>query len=228
MTNGELVSRILNSSKRLNKDSYVSKRWIIHIAKTNAKTLMAQKLGEKSLVNEHNLYTTLKCFALEQDDVVNCDIVQFRRCDSLMKSKNRLPETVYSKLGNSIIFITNVDGTEPITVSSLLKHSINKDRVYPDCNLYAYESDGYLYIPDSDIEAVNVTLLAVDLDEVDTLSGCSDCDECDSYWDKEFIVSDKLCEVVMQQTRSEVYQSLNIPEDENPNLDSNQKTQTNA
>lgn len=48
---------------------------------------------------------------------------------------------------------------------------------------------------------------------------------CDSEWEYEFICPIKLIEFVVAETIKEVSFRLQIPIDENPNLDSNQKSQ---
>ena len=86
-----------------------------------------------------------------------------------------------------------------------------------------------MYLPDSEVELVNIVLLPVSLDEVDEASGCKDkdCDGCKEGWDYEFNCPDKLLEIVVQETLKEVasfYKAVQI--DENPNMDEHQKTQT--
>lgn len=224
MTNGELVSRVVNDLKAYTKDSHVSKRWIINIAKNKAAWLLAQRLGDKTVVKEDNLYTTLKCFELCEDNIIDCNIVEFKSCKSLMKSTEKLPEMVYSRLGPAISSVVSLDG-KVYHPTSLKRYDVEKNRNTVGKKRLYYVSDGYLYLPDSTTEVVNITLMALDKSEVDKVSGCSDCDECESYWDKEFVVSDKLIEYVIIDTIKEAASTLGIPEDENPNLDSSQRTQ---
>ena len=59
MTNSEIVSRIANTLNTLTKDVRRSKRYLLNVARSKASFLIAQKLGEKSLIKEDNIYTQL-------------------------------------------------------------------------------------------------------------------------------------------------------------------------
>ena len=229
MTNKELVSRIVNGLRLLNKDEHISRRYVLHVAKNKAKFLISQKLNDKSLFKEDNVYKTLNCLKLKKDDIIKCDVVEFRRCKSLMKSVKKLPEMVYSKYGNSIISVTTIDGETEFLPIILKQFSLLKNRPYAKYvkNNYYYVRDGYLYIPDSEVEFVDVIFIPMSEKEVDEASDCRECDKCKSSWDYEFICPDKLLEPVIQDTLQEVTNTFRkIAIDENPNLDSNQKSQT--
>lgn len=42
ITNGEFVSRVVNDLNSLNKDSHISRRWILNIGRTKAESYVAQ------------------------------------------------------------------------------------------------------------------------------------------------------------------------------------------
>ena len=72
---------------------------------------------------------------------------------------------------------------------------------------------------------VNILMYTLD-EKSDDSSDCKDCDDCESYWDKEVLISDKIREVVIQETLKEVSMRLQVPLDSNPNLDPNEKGKT--
>ena len=43
ITNGEFVSRVINGIHALDKDSHVSRRWILNIGRTKAESYTAQR-----------------------------------------------------------------------------------------------------------------------------------------------------------------------------------------
>lgn len=227
-TNGDIVSRVSNVLRGVGKDTHISRRLILKTAKEKCKYLLAQKLLDNTVYREDNLLRWVRCFEMEEDDVVSCNIVQFKRCEVLMKSKNKLPEMLYSRWGNSITCVVSLDGMT--TLSPLSSKNTTRKRMYAefDTDVKYYVQDGYLYIPDQNIEVVDVQLIPADESEVDELSGCEDCDseesECKSVWDYEFICPDKLREIVIQETISELAQTyMQIPPDETPNLNENEK-----
>ena len=221
MTNAEIISRITNSLNALTKDTRFSKRYILNTLRTKAYFLISQKLGEKSLIKEDNVYTTINCFELEKIEVTKCDIIEFRRCKTLMRSKNKLPKLINSRIGNSLKEVTSLDDErefKPVTPSQYRR---NKNRYFTDFIEY-YVKDDYLYIIDEEIFAVNLYLITLETDKVELVSGCSE-NNCKSLWDYDFKVPDKLIEAVISETLKELSLKLQIPTDENPNLNGNEK-----
>ena len=217
MNNNEFVSRVLNGLKSLSKDSMISRRFILKVGQEKAKFFISQKLGNSELYRENNLLSTLNCFELKKVSIIDCPIIEFRTCKQLMKSKNKLPELIYSKYGSSVKEVTSIDGEFLIKPMTPAQYRLNKQRKDNSRDLYFYIKDNYLYIPDTEVEVVNVSLVTLDLFELDELSSCGE-GNCKSAWDYEFICSDKLMEVVISETIKEVALSKQVQEDQNPNL----------
>ena len=87
---------------------------------------------------------------------------------------------------------------------------------------FYYIQDGYLYIPDSEVEAVTITYIPFDESGISSVS-CDNSNNCKSIWDLQFIVPDKLSEQVIQETINEVSTLRKVQSDENPNLNKNEK-----
>lgn len=227
MTNGEFVSNIIGGLNSLNKDDYISRRLVLSAGRSLVSTFISQRLDQKKVWQDYGLINTLHCFELKKDDIVSCDIVEFRRCNSLMKSKKKLPKLLYGNLKMSITNVYSLDGGVNYTYKTPKQYFLDKNRKYSDIiktDTY-YVHNGYLYIPDSNVEAVDIDLITLDLYELDRLSGCSG-NKCKSVWDYEFICPDKLLGNVIDLTYQKIYNKKRIPEDENPNLDSNLKSKT--
>lgn len=227
MTYREVVSRIENTLNSVNKDGYIPRRYILSVFKSKGTFLMSQKLHDKSLYRETSLFKWINCVQLVEEDSIKCDKIELKRCESLMRTSKKLPELVWSKYGPSIIMITNIDGSREYKLIDSKVYSLLKKRkgfeqfkgkyavIYPD---------NYLYIPDSKIKAINIMVLSLD-EKLDDASECEGCNkDCKNYWDTEVTISDKLLEVVISETLKEIVMRLQIPRDENPNLDSNEKS----
>jgi hypothetical protein len=208
----------------ISKDDRISRRYILHVAKQKATFLISQKMSDRSLFREDNLYKTLDCFELEPIDVIRCEILEFRRCKSIMKSKCKLPKLIYNRYGNSLKEVITADGEKefkPITPSQYRR---DKNRVEGSDYIYYYVKDGYLYLLDTEIELVSLYLISMELDSLDKDCGCSDLgDECMSLWDYEFNVPDKLIEAIVGETIKEIAMTKQITRDENPNSNKNEK-----
>lgn len=230
VTNSEFVSRVVNGLKALTKDSHVSWRYILNIGKQKALFLMSQKLDEKSLYKEDGLISYIDCFKMERIKSKDCGIVEFRMCDSLMKSCKELPEGFFGKNGASIFSVENVDGSYSYRYITPRQWSRNKKRKYRRKSTRNYFiKDGYLYLPDSQNELVTVGMIMMDKSEAENLSECCDSSSasCESKWDQDFVCPDRFIDLVTRETIQEVgsFYRTSVA-DENPNLDENQKTKT--
>lgn len=230
MKNSEFVSRIINDLNALDKDTNYSRRWILSIGRQKAKTYISQKWADGTLYREMSLFTFIKCMKMVEINVVDCCIVEFQNCKTLMRTEHRIPELVYSRMGAVISMVSNIDNSQVFVPTTIKEYSrIGKRRFgYLKMDRY-YEHDGYIYIPDTHIELINAMVLSLDRKKAMSLSSCEcseDSGSCLSYWDDDFICPDKLIEYVVAETIQELVGTrVQIPTDENPDMDSNIKSQ---
>lgn len=218
-TNAEVVSRVMNSFNSINKDNILPRRYVLNVLRKEAEFLISQKLSEGSLHREDNIYTVINCFALEPFDVVKCDIIEFRRAKRIMRSVNKLPKLISSKLGNSIKEITSLDDEtefKATTPSQYRRDSLRGKSDYVDY----YIKDGYLYLLDTKVSRVNLYLITL---EEENIVDCDKKCDCKSLWEYEFKCPDKLLKIAVAETVKFISIKKNIPVDENPNLNSNEK-----
>ena len=220
MLNKEITSRIISTLKSNSKDGRLSRRLVLSVAESKAKFLISQKLNDKSLHREQNLYQTISCIEMITQDTVRCPIIEFRRCNSLQRSKLKLPELIHSRYGHSLKEVLSVDENTSFINITPTQYRLNKDRSLKVKGNYFYVKDGYLYLPDSEIQSVTLIILTQDLYDLYAISECKN-GECKSAWDYEFICPDKLLEVVIQETIKELSITKQIQEDVNPNLNGN-------
>lgn len=232
MTNGELVSRVINAIKALNKDEHVSRRHILKTARSKARFYIAQKLTENSTIRISELYKTIPCFQLEEVDTISCcDILEFKTCKQLMRSKKKLPELIYNKHGLPILTITDVDNNQDFTFVQPKVYRLNKNRPFfgeVEQFLY-YIHDDYLYIPDQTIELVSIELMTMEEEKLSELSSCGkggNSEGCTSVWDFDFNCPKNILELVIRETIQEIMGSKQIVPDENPNMDANLRSST--
>ena len=218
MTNLEFVSQISGILKSNNKDNRIPKRLILKVGQDAATFLIAQKLMDRTISSETNLFTTIPCFELEQIESKNCPSLEFRMCRTLMKSKEPLPKLVFSRLGASIRDIVALDGDFIFTFVDETQYRRNKKRQHQlKDQVFVYlGTDNHLYIPDREILSLDLTVLTLDTIAVEDCSACKEKD-CRSFWDYEFIASSKLIESVKDMTLQRLSLTRNIVEDNNPN-----------
>jgi hypothetical protein len=217
-----IVDRISTSIKSTTKDDRVPKRYILNVFQSKLEYLLTQKLKDKSLFREDGLYTLVECLELKNIDTYSCDIVEFKSCNSLMKSKKKLPKIINSRFGAAIKSVTNVDYTinyTPTTPNAYRNSKLREEKI--DRQTY-YLQNGYPILPDSNTERINLEILTLEPYLISQVSECNS-DKCKSYWDYEVPTSDKLTEIAIQETLKELLVGKQIPEDANPNLNPNEK-----
>lgn len=194
-----------------------------------ARFLMSQKLDEMTMFKEDGIITTIGCFRLERVTGKSCDIFEFKMCKDLMKSTEKLPEGLFGKNGSGVVSVTSVDGEHlynNITPQDYARLSHRKYR--RDYIRYYYIKDGYLYLPDSTNELVEVRMFTLDKKVGEEACECTgDQNKCNPVWNYDFVCPDRFLDLVVKDTTQEIgayYKS--IAPDENPNMDENQKSQT--
>lgn len=220
MKKSEFISRIVNGLNSLNKDSKISRRYILKVGQQITKDFVSKSISDGKLFKDLDLITYIECFPMEKYDKVKCDIIEFKRCGSLMRSECKLPELFGTSFGNSIVSVYSIDELTEIKPISLSQYRRNKDRQLAKDVIYYYEKDGYLYIPDSNVRRVGVEVITLSPEEYD-LTGCG-CDtkeeECIDIYETKFIVPSKFIENVVKATIQEIAFKKQIPTDNNPNL----------
>jgi len=194
---------------------------------TIARTYMTHKLRDLSLFRENNLTTTLSCFPMKLDDVRTCPVVEFKRCETLMRSQHPLPDPIFSRHGAAIIKVVSLDDSIEFNKGDLTSLANNRLRAFSKYTYEYYVKDNYLYIPNREVYSVDVVLITQDVKKANDLSECGQEDRCKSIWEYNFICPDSLLEQVIKATLQEITSTRKqIVEDENPNLDNTQKSQT--
>lgn len=217
-TNSEIVSRVKNQLKFLTKDDNINDRFILYTARNIATTYISQRLKDMSLYREYNLFEYIECVELEKVRPYYCNIFEFKSCEKLVKSKKKIPNLIYSRLGSSLKEVSSVDNKYTFKQSTLSQYRRNIKRKGFVKGENFYILDDYLYIPDVNVKKVNLLVLALDLYDLNQLSSCNE--DCMSAWDYKFVCPDKLLEQVIRDTVQQLTITKQIREDENPNLNS--------
>jgi hypothetical protein len=224
ITNSEFVSRVANNLRTRSKDGHMSDRFILNIGRVKARLLMAQKLDELTLFKEDGIITTIPCFELERIDYKSCDIFEFRLCEDIMKSVNKIPEGLFGKNGSGIISVVSMDNSVRYNYITPNAYENLKKRKYSRSSTEYYTiKDGYLYLPNSTNEIVELRMIALDKKEAAEASSCKDCD-CDSSWDYDFVCPDRFLDLVVKDSLQELASIFRTSVvDSNPNMDPNSK-----
>lgn len=220
MTNLEFTSIIISTLKSTSKDSKIPRRLVLAIGESKAKTYISQKLNDRSLYRETNIYREIPCVEFIEIDKVSCPIIDFRLCNSIYRSKNKIPELLWSKYGHTLKEIRSLDNMKTFSPTTMSQHKRDKNRTHKTKNLQFFIEDQYVYIINEPLVSANLYLVTQDLYELEQICECSK-NKCDSVWDFEFVCPDKLEEVIIQETLKQLMVTRQIQEDVNPNLNPN-------
>jgi hypothetical protein len=220
-TNGEFVSRVIQGLKALSKDGRISKRYVLFTGRDKANFLMSQKLDEMTLFKEEGIISDIPCVEMQSIDAIYCDIFEFKTCNTLMRSVNKLPEGLFGKNGSSIISVSNVDNSEYYTYQDPRSYASTLKRKYVKKAKGVFYTDGkYLYLPNSTTELVNISMIAIDKTEISNVSTCTEKQDCTNVWDSDFVCPDRFLDLVVKDTINEVASVWRTSvQDTNPNLD---------
>lgn len=227
ITKGEFVSSLINEIKALTKDTWISRRQVLSVGLSKARMLLAQRIDEFKLRNSFDLVSTISCFEMEEVDSIECQQVSLRSCKILYKSVKKLPEVIYGRNTFSIFSVSSVDEDISFIMKTPERIKNTKDLKYrrKSEDFYYFIENGHLYIT-AEIEAVKIRLIALNQEEVEDCE-CNREENCKSAWEMDFPITDLLLDSVRTQTLQELLSTfVQIPKDENPNMDSNQKTAT--
>jgi hypothetical protein len=224
MNNREFVSRVSSQLKMISKDDYQSDRYILSTGITIASKLITQKIQRKSLDRDVSLYKEIPCIEFEPVDIFKCKYHEFKSCNKLSKSKKSIKDIglLFTRYGSSIKELYSIERQSTVFTESTL-YQLRLDSQREGGGSYInkfYIIDNYIYIPQK-VQVLSGLVLALDHYELDNLFDCTE--DCKSAWEKEFICPDSILEDVIGYTIQQASISKQIPTDEAPNLNSNEK-----
>ena len=212
MTYRAFISSVRNTLDSITTDNFISGEYIASIGLSYARLLTKRESDSKKIFRNTSLFTFVDCIELEEASSKDCGVDL--PCKSIMKSKAKLPE-IYSSNYGSLINLFNVDRSKEYSELSPLSYkSISGQRFKSKTKGYFWIQNGYIYIPDSEVEVVSAMYLSP---ESNFDSGSTDTSSC-SILDRQFPILDYLEILVIESTIKHLTTSKSIQRDENTNL----------
>lgn len=208
----QACSDILNELNAHNLDDRLSFRLIKNLLFDKAAVFVKQDSVYRTLFKLNELWKTVDCVEFEDGSLSDC---YQTGCDRIRISTIKLPDTYQTNYGYAIkVFNVNYS-KEFLLIQPQLYRDI-KNRPFPTNNGYFWIQNGYIIIPDSDIE-VAVVLGMFKEDAV-----LNDC-ECPKPLDSNFSFPDYIVTIAKQEVLKELLGgNKQISKDDIPDL--NQKT----
>lgn len=226
LTNRQIISDIVNDLRALNVDDRVSKRYILNKLRDYAALYIKRDAEARRLLGISDLWTDVQCVELCEAPITECCSIEISECDMVMKSKIKLPET-YETMYKDLIQIFNVKYAKEFKQITPQEYKDILVREFKDKRIrYYWLQNGYIVVPDTLIDTVNIRGIFVDPAEAKKMSSCreDEDDKCVSKLDQRFICPDYLLAIVKQETLKDLFNfyKRNVL-DESPNINTNIK-----
>jgi len=210
-TIGESISRVRGILKGTKEDSFLTDRFVYSIISKYAKVILRKQQLQNQLMKHDDLFQMLSFVDLIDVDKIEADCAPIKSNCIIKRTELKLPKVFNGSRGPLIRKVYSVDGsaeftqTSPasyISLTNSTNHKYNKTKYY-------WYRNGYLYFPDSEVEAIMVEALWED-----TLDGfCSTSDtECESMQEQALPLPDYLFAEVEQMAEQEMTITLKVPD----------------
>jgi hypothetical protein len=210
-TIGESISRVRGILKGSNEDSFLTDRFVYGIISKYAKVILKREQNMRKLMSNDQLFQMLSFVDLIEVDKIEADCAPLQSGCVIKRTADKLPKLFNGAKGPLIRKVYSVDGsydyvstspTRYIASSKSTNFKYNKQKYY-------WFRNGYLYLPDTEVEAIMIEGLWED-----TLDGfCSVEDEqCVAMQDKSFPLPEYLFAEVEQMAEQEFGMTVRLPD----------------
>ena len=219
----EFVATIQNSLSSSSLDDYISEEYIYNIGVAKGQLLIKRETDSRKLFKITSLFQTLPCVEMISVSSSECGIAL--NCSTIQRSKKKLPKTYLSNFGSLIqVFNLNRD-MDYKEISPVQFKNLSLQKYKPRNSKSFWIDNDYLYIPDSEVELVMVSMLSPNLSDLEEFEDLNSGSNCSSFLDAEFPVPNYMLDIIIEATVSHIFNSKRLTKDENPNLNLNEKSE---
>lgn len=217
MTVREFISTIQNDLNSIRLDDYISGEYIYWKGVNFVQFFVNRNIKTRKLLNNSSLFLQKNCVELEEYNCLNCSNIPFKS-GKIMRSKFPLPKMFQTDFGE-LLGVYSIDNSVKFNKTNPAEYSQIQKKRFVSKNPYYYISDNYLFIPNSDIELVNLLFLTFDLKAFVAMG-----EGCQSLLDVEFPCPSFLLAEVLEKTKESIMVRKQINPDEDSNLNLHDKT----
>ncbi len=192
-------------------------KYVIYLA-----SILKQVNETKRVWKSSDVWQKIKCLNMEVVSAADCPEIAPLVKEYIAKSKEKVPDTYTSSAGDMIRDLNSIfPYGKQYTLITPKEYRAIRQREFVGKTGYAFIIDGYLYIPDSEIEKVTLTGAFINPKEVDILNGG---DACKPFLDYQFYMPEYLVSPVHDMVLKDLAGvNQKVLKDENTNLNENDK-----
>lgn len=202
----QIISDVRQDLNSVNLDDWIPAKYIHHKLLDTAKLFMKREADDRRFYLYPNIWFPIT-MEMEQSSLINCSDIAIPQCTSVMKSKLKLPGIYTTRYGYLMNVASLEYGIQYIPTTPLLYSKYKKSRYQNPKYKYFWINNGYIIIPDSFVEAVEVRAIFYNKAEAAKLDQCNnDKSNCKLMLDYEFTVPGHLLADVRKATVIELAQ----------------------
>lgn len=218
-TIGSVLSRLRNKIKAVNKDSFLTDRYLYSLVMKYAPALMKREDSKNKLMGFLGIFQTLQYVELTEVDKISAKCTHITSNCTIKRTKDKIPYLMTGYMGPLIKSIraisgpaTNVndEGDLQLIDSKRFGQIIRSKNYKYNKTKYCWFADGYLWFPDLEWDAVQIE--GIFDDDVEKFN-CPDCKQCTKKQDQVFSVPEYLYPEIEKFVFDDLGISLKIPQD---------------
>jgi len=210
MTIREIISLVRNELNTITLDDRISNRYIYSKIITYSDIIIKRESDSRRLFNNTNIFSVDECFKLKESKLVNCTTVYIPNCATVMKSVDKLP-TFYSSIYGNLLLVSTLDESNRFEQTTPENFKNINNREFKPRTGYYWINDGYLVIPNSEVEAVKIRWVSKkEVNEITSL-------------DEKIGIPEWLTSDIIRMVVTDIRNMRAIPKDENPDMNINNK-----
>jgi len=210
-TIGEVVSTLKNIIKANKQEAFLTDRFIYNLFLKYAKLLIKRQDSSNKLMKFNPVFQSIDYVELIEIDKVQAKCAGIKSNKTIKRTKDRLPHFFEGYWGALIRAVTSIDGSEELqpTYATTYVNIANQKNFKYNKTKYYWFSDGYLYLPDIEWDAIRVDGLFED----NISEYAYGCVRCIKKQDELMYVPEYLHADIEKQVLQDLGITLKIPSD---------------
>lgn len=210
-TKGEVINTLKNIIKSNKKESFLTDRYIYHLFLKHAKLLIRRLDSTNKLMKFNPIFQTIDCLELIDVDKVQAKCIGIKTKLTIKRTKHKLPNIFEGYWGALIRSVSSIDGSIELqpTYATTYIDIVNQKNFKYNKTKYYWFSEGHLYIPNVEWDAVKVDGLFED--DISYLNG--DCKNCISQQEQKMYIPEHLHTDIEKLVLQDLGITLSIPQD---------------
>lgn len=210
-TKGDTISRVRESVKAVSQDAFITDRYLYSLILKHAKLYIKREDDKMKLVKYDGLFETIPCMPLEEVSTIDPCCMEILTCCTVRRTKDKVPPVIEGSFGAMFGLITSIDGSQVLkqTMSSTYARMVKTTTFKYNKEKYYWYTDGYLYFPNIEWDAVSVQGLWEDGIEMFKCDG----DKCLAKQDEKTSIPEFLFAEIENNVKQELLTMIQIPKE---------------